>query len=317
MRPETIILILACVIAVAAIGAVGLFFLRRDALSSRLKTVAKRREALQEQQRQQRAKANQKGSMLSESHVALMKRFLEKVNLEDLISSRKVRAKLSAAGYRGQAPVIVYAFLRVAAPVGLMLIAAFYMFVAKVGDLELMARLGIVLGAGGLGYILPGILLQNTVTKRQKEMTKGFPNALDLLVICVEAGLSLEAAFARVSEEMMDSAPIVAQEFGLTTAELAFLADRRVALENLATRTGLDSVKSLTTALIQSEKYGTPLAQTLRVLAQESRDDRMARAEMKAAALGAKMTVPMMIFILPCMFIVVIGPAIIQMTAAF
>ena len=317
MRPETIILILACVTAAAAIGAVGLFFLRRDALSSRLKSVAKRREALQEQQRQQRAKANEKGSMLSESHVALMKRFLERVKLEDLIASREVRAKLSQGGYRGQAPVIVYAFLRVAAPVGLMLIAAFYMFVAKVFDLELMVRLGIVAGAGGFGYILPGILLQNMVTKRQKEMTKGFPNALDLLVICVEAGLSLEAAFSRVAEEMMDSAPVVAQEFGLSTAELAFLADRRQALENLANRTGLDAVKSLTTALIQSEKYGTPLAQTLRVLSQESRDDRMARAEMKAAALGAKMTVPMMIFILPCMFIVVIGPAIIQMAASF
>jgi tight adherence protein C len=144
-------------------------------------------------------------------------------------------------------------------------------------------------------------------------MTATFPDMLDLLVICVEAGLSIEAAFTRVTEEIADSSPVLAEEIGLTSAELTFLGDRSKAYANLSARTGLPAAKSLATALIQSERYGTPVSVALKVLAQENRDDRMAKAEKKAGALPAQLTVPMIVFFLPVLFLVIIGPAIIQM----
>jgi tight adherence protein C len=157
-------------------------------------------------------------------------------------------------------------------------------------------------------------MLTNTITKRQQALSRSFPDALDLMVICVEAGVSIEAAFQRVTEEMVESTPVIAEEIALTSAELAFLGDRRQAYENLAERTGLPAIKSLCTALLQSERYGTPVSVALRVLAQENREARMAAAEKKAAALPAKLTVPMIIFFLPVLFMVIIGPAAIQVS---
>ncbi|MDP6691134.1 MAG: type II secretion system F family protein, partial [Alphaproteobacteria bacterium] len=146
----------------------------------------------------------------------------------------------------------------------------------------------------------------------QKAIQKIFPDALDLMVICVEAGLSMEAAFHRVASELQSQGPEFTEELGLTTAELAFLPDRRQALLNLSERTGLPAVKALVTALAQAEKYGTPVSVSLRVLSQEQRDERMSRAEQKAGALPAQLTVPMIVFFLPVLFIVLIGPAIIK-----
>jgi len=146
-------------------------------------------------------------------------------------------------------------------------------------------------------------------------MTDVFPDVLDLMVICVEAGLGIEQAFARVSEEIVDSSPVLAQEIGILGAELAYLGDRRKAFENFALRTGLPAAKSLATTLIQSEQYGTPVGVAVQVLAKEKRHDRMSQAEKKAASLPAKLTVPMIIFFLPVLFIVVIGPAVIQITS--
>ena len=168
-------------------------------------------------------------------------------------------------------------------------------------------------GVGAVvGYYLPKLMLANTIQKRQDEMTQAFPDTLDLMVICVEAGLGVESAFARVTEEIVDASPILAQEFGLLSAELAYLGDRRQAFENFSNRTGMASAKALSTTLIQSEQYGTPVGVALKVLAQEKRNDRMSQAEKKAAALPAKLTVPMIIFFLPVLFIVVIGPAAMQ-----
>jgi tight adherence protein C len=150
------------------------------------------------------------------------------------------------------------------------------------------------------------------VAKRQQSITKAFPDALDLMVICVEAGLSMEAGFHRVADEIQETSPELSEELGLTTAELAFLPDRRAALENLAKRTGLPGMKALTTSLVQAEKYGTPVSVSLRVLSNEQRDDRMNKAERKAGALPAQLTVPMIVFFLPVLFIVLIGPAIIK-----
>jgi len=170
-----------------------------------------------------------------------------------------------------------------------------------------------VLLATWIGYYLPVLMLRNRISKRQLKLQRAYPDALDLVVICVESGMSVEAAFAKVTEQMMESCPEIAEEFGLTTAELAFLSDRRQAFDNLADRTGMAVFKSLSTTLQQSEKYGTPVAVGLRVLAKESRDARLALAEKKAAALPPKLTVPMILFFLPVLFIIIGGPAGIQL----
>jgi tight adherence protein C len=180
-----------------------------------------------------------------------------------------------------------------------------------------MLGVAVCFGAGLIGFYLPSILLTNAITRRQQDIQRKFPDALDLMVICVEAGLSLEAALGRVVEELGADAPALCEELGLTTAELAFLSDRRQALENLAERAGTQPIRSLVTALIQSERYGTPLGAALRVVSQESRDSRMAKAEEKAASLPAKLTVPMVSFFLPVLFMVLIGPTIIQVIRTF
>lgn len=310
---QTVILVLASAATFLMVGAFALPFLERDPLSSRLKAVAKRREELGHQQR---TKA-QKRPLLGSRQVGTMKTVLDRLKLQNLWGSRGLRIKLLQAGLRGQAPPVVFAFTRLLLPIVCALVAALVLFVGKEFDLDVGLKLGITMAAAFVGFYLPNLLLTNMIQKRQKQMVLGFPDALDLLVICVEAGASMEAAFNRVTEEMAASAPVVAEEFGLTSAELAFFTDRHKALENFVDRTGLPAVKSLVTALAQTEKYGTSLAQSLRVLAQENRDARMMRAEEKAGSLPAKLTVPMIAFFLPVIFLVVLGPAIIQVRDTF
>src|SRR5690606_2449594 len=172
------------------------------------------------------------------------------------------------------------------------------------------------LGAGILaayiGIKAPQIYIKNLITKRQTSIRRAFPDALDLLLICIESGMSVEAAFRKVSQEIGEQSIPLAEEFVLTSAEMSYLQDRRLAYENLGIRTGLDGVKAVTSALIQAERYGTPIAQSLRVMAQENRDIRMNEAEKRAAALPPKLTVPMIVFFLPVLFIVILGPAIMQ-----
>ena len=314
METQTIILFLASAATVMTVIAVAMPFLQKDQLSSRLNAVAKRREELSQQQRA-KLQEKEKKSQFSESQVGMMKKVVEAVNLQELLASRELKHKLSQGGYRGPTAAIVFTFLRLLTPIVLALTAAFLLFVAKTFEMEFYTKLMVCFGALPVGYFFPNLMLTSQVQSRQQAFTSSFPDALDLLVICVEAGLSMEAAFHRVTEELAESAPVLAEEFGLTTAELAYLGDRAKALENLAARSGLDTVKSFTTSLIQSEKYGTPLGTALRVISTENRDARMAKVEEKAAALGAKMTVPMIAFFLPVIFIVVIGPAVIQVMA--
>jgi tight adherence protein C len=162
---------------------------------------------------------------------------------------------------------------------------------------------------------LPWLFLKNKISRRQLDIKRAFPDALDLLLICVESGMSIEAAFRKVSQEVGSQSVALAEEFLLTTAELSYLQDRRQAYENLAKRTDLEGVKAVCVALQQTERYGTPLGQTLRVMAQENRDMRMSEAEKKAAALPPKLTVPMILFFLPVLFIVILGPAAIKVMA--
>src|SRR5947207_4461331 len=175
-----------------------------------------------------------------------------------------------------------------------------------------MVKLGICIACTYLGMNLPTLFIKNRISKRQLSIKRAFPDALDLLLICVESGMSIEAAFKRVSGEIGSQSIALAEELTLTTAELSYLQDRKTAYENLAKRTDLEGVKAVCMALAQSERYGTPLGQTLRIMAQENRDMRMMEAEKKAAALPPKLTVPMILFFLPVLFIVILGPAAIR-----
>jgi tight adherence protein C len=194
-------------------------------------------------------------------------------------------------------------------------VALVYMFLVLKMEQPPMVKVGLALGAAYLGMQLPYLFLKNQISKRQLSIKRAFPDSLDLLLICVESGMSVEAAFRRVSEEIGSQSVALAEELMLTTAELSYLQDRRMAYENLAKRVDLEGVKSVCVALQQSERYGTPLAQTLRVMSQENRDMRMSEAEKKAAALPPKLTVPMILFFLPVLFIVILGPAAIKVMA--
>jgi tight adherence protein C len=192
------------------------------------------------------------------------------------------------------------------------LVASFYIFAVLQLQYPFMLKLSGAAAAALLGYYLPGLYVKNRITKRQAAIRRAWPDALDLLLICVESGMGIESAVQRVCEEFGPQCPELADELGLLTAELSYLADRRKAYENLGERTGLDGVKAVATSLIQAEKYGTPVGQSLRVMAQENRQMRMSEVERKAAALPPKLTVPMILFFLPVLFAVIITPAAIQ-----
>src|SRR5947207_2351831 len=204
---------------------------------------------------------------------------------------------------------------RAVTPIVLFLGAALYVFVITQMDKSLTIKLGICIAAAYLGLQAPMLFLKNAITKRQLSIRRAFPDSLDLLLICIESGMSVEVAFRKVSTEIAGQSIALSEEFALTTAELSYLQDRKVAYENLAKRTGLEGVKSVCLALQQSERHGTPLGQSLAVVAQENRDMRMNEAEKKAAALPPKLTVPMILFFLPVLFIVILGPSGIKVAA--
>jgi tight adherence protein C len=315
MEMEQFILILAFAGAFLSIVAVGLPLVQRDSFSSRLKAVNKRREELQAQQRAKLAE--RRGPRRQQPRHSWMKLVVDRLNLQRMVDSPELRNRLSQAGWRGRGPAYTFVFLRIALPLVFGLVAAIIVFSSSKMEMAVGLKVLICGGAAFVGFLIPGILLTNTVKKRQTELLKGFPDSLDLITICVEAGLSMEGAFARVTDEIAESSPVLAEEFGLTTAELAFLGDRRQALENFASRTGQESIKALVTSLIQSEKYGTPLGVALRVLSRENREARMSRAEKKAGGLPAALTVPMILFFLPVLFLVLVGPAAIQVVRTF
>lgn len=312
---QTIIIMLAAIASFTAILAFTLPYLQTDQRDARLKAVTKHREELSEQQRARFQDKSTRG--LRPKQVSLMKRVVDMLRLQNFVDSERVRNRLVQAGHRRPAARVVFTFAHVAAPLIVVIFAVMFLLGPGGANMALATKIMIGFGAGLIGFLVPTVIVSNMIQKRQQLLIKAFPDALDLLVICVESGSSLEGAFTRVAEEMSDSAPELAEEFGLTTAELAFLANRRDALERFATRTGLAATKSLSTALIQAEKYGTPLGVSLRVLAQESRDARMSAAEKKAGSLPAKLTVPMITFFLPVLFIVLLGPAVIQTLAKF
>ena len=279
-------------------------------LAKRMKAVASERERIRQRERANLARAEK--ISLRQSPKQVVSRVVDNLNLSKWLAQEAARDKLVMAGYRGQAPYITFLFFRMMTPIVLMLTAAAYVFLLTNMHQPMTIKVGICLLAAYLGLQLPMLFLKNAISKRQLSIRRAFPDALDLLLICVESGMSIEMAFRKVSGEIGSQSIPLAEEFTLTTAELSYLQDRKVAYENLARRTGLDGVKSVCLALQQSERYGTPLGSALRVMAQENRDMRMSAAEKKAAALPPKLTVPMILFFLPVLFVVILGPTYIK-----
>jgi tight adherence protein C len=308
-------MLFAAVAATATILTLAMPLLSTDALSKRMNAVAIEREKLRQRERERLAHGERTKVTLRQTPRQYIQSVVEQLNLTKWLAQEEARDKLVQAGYRGQAPYITFLFFRMVMPVAMFLVALFYIFLVLEIDQSPVVKIGLCLGAAYFGMQLPLLFLKNRIAKRQLSIKRAFPDALDLLLICVESGMSIEAAFRKVSQEVGSQSVPLAEELTLTTAELSYLQDRKLAYENLAKRTGLDGVRSVCMALQQAERYGTPLAQALRVMSQENRDMRMSEAEKKAAALPPKLTVPMILFFLPVLFIVILGPAAIKVIA--
>ena len=302
--------VFAAVGAVATVITIAMPLLATDTLGKRMKSVAFEREKLRQRERERLARGGE--LQLRVSPKQYMQRVVEQFNLKKWVGQEEARALLVQAGYRGQAPYITYLFFRMVMPTAMFFISLFYVFVVLKLDQTPVIKVGMCLAATYFGMYLPSLFVKNKIARRQLSIRRAFPDSLDLLLICVESGMSIEAGFKRVAGEIGSQSIPLAEELTLTTAELSYLQDRRMAYENLAKRTNLDGVKSVCMALQQAEKYGTPMSQTLRVMAQENRDIRMSEAEKKAAGLPPKLTVPMILFFLPVLFIVILGPAAIK-----
>jgi tight adherence protein C len=309
--PRVLFMFFAAIAAGATVLTLAMPLLTTDTLDKRMKAVALEREQIRQRERERMAQQNSKVS-LRQSPKQYMKTVVDNFNLGKWVGQDKARSMLMQAGFRGQAPYITYLFFRMAMPIIMFFGSLFYIFVVIDLDYTPMLKFAMCIGCAYLGMYSPNLFLKNKIQRRQLSIKRAFPDALDLLLICVESGMSIEAAFRKVSEEIGTQSVALAEEFTLTTAELSYLPDRRQAYENLVQRTGLDGVKAVGIALQQSERYGTPLGTTLRVLAQENRDMRMSEAEKKAAGLPPKLTVPMILFFLPVLFVVILGPAAIK-----
>lgn len=310
MNVQFLVIVLTFVAALGTIVSLAMPYLQQDRLGARLKVVAERRNELKSQARSERASRKSKLRPTASSY---MQQVVDRLSLRKILELPETRLKLSQAGLRGQAPLVTFLFFRLVMPFIVFAGAFLYLLASDNFAGNMLAKLGVSFAAGFIGFYLPNVYVENLIGKRQQAISRAFPDALDLLLICVESGMTIEVAFGRVAKEIGGQSVELAEELGLTTAELAYLSDRRIALENLAQRTGLDGVKSVVTSLIQSERYGTPLGQSLRVMAQENRDLRMAAAEKKAGALPAQLTVPMIGCFLPVLFLVILGPVIITL----
>ena len=308
MNPQLIATVMAAVCVFATVLSVAMPMLARDRMNQRMKEMAVERAKMRSARIADLAK-DVKGGKLRTAPKGFMQRIVDELDLRAKFDNEELRENLKRAGLRGQAPVVSFMFFRIAAPVVLFISTLVYVFF--VGDVAYppVIKVMIALGAGFLGFYVPNVFISNLATKRQQSIKQAWPDSLDMLLICVQSGMSVEAAFGKVAKEIGRQSLELAEEMTLTTAELSYLQDRRQAYENLAKRTGLAGVKSVTTALVQAERYGTPVGTALRTMAKENREIRQSEAEAKAAALPPKLTVPMIVFFLPVLFIVILGPA--------
>jgi tight adherence protein C len=309
--PGFMLSLLIAIAAAATVLTLAMPILETDVLGRRMKAVALERDRIRARERERMAKGQNKVSLRQEPK-AFMKQIVESFSLSKWLGTERAKQQLAMAGYRGPQSEIAFLFFRMVTPIITFIAALFYLFIIAAFDLPLMMKVAICVAAAYLGIKAPEIFLSNATGKRQFSMRRAFPDTLDLLLICVESGMSIEQAFRKVSQEIGTQSVPMAEELTLTTAELSYLPERRSAYENFANRTGLDSVKQIVTVLIQAERYGTPLGNALRVVSQESRDMRMLAAEKKAASLPPKLTVPMIVFFLPVLLVVIVSPAVIQ-----
>ena len=281
-------------------------------LNKRMKAVSERRDELRRRSRAAIQGGPQGTGGLRQTDEGFKKRVVERLNLTKLLEDPKVVDQMAQAGFRGPRPVTAFYFFRFATPFVFMALTAFYLFVVNDFGLPVMMRVTASMAAAVAGFYAPNIYLSNLISKRRTSIMQAFPDALDLLLICVESGMSIEAAIQKVSAEIGGTSIELAEELSLLAAELSYLPDRRMAYDNLGRRNNHPGVKAVATAMTQAETYGTPLASALRVMAKENRELRLSAAEKKAAALPAQLTVPMIVFFLPVLFVVILGPAIIN-----
>ncbi|MFK3888307.1 type II secretion system F family protein [Sphingomonas sp. NPDC079357] len=289
----------------------------RDPMTRRVRALIDRREQLKAGITASTAKRRTK--LVHQSNAAdRVRALLSSLRVLQDEQVKEAQRKLIQAGIRNKEWAVAVIFGRLVLPIvfgGIMVVWVYLLDAFP--DWGALKRYGLVAGTFVLAYKAPDIFLKNKITKRTDGIRKGLPDALDLLVICAEAGLTVDAAFHRVSRELGKAYSELGEEFALTAIELGFLTDRRQAFENLANRVDLDAVRGVVTTMIQTEKYGTPLASALRVLSAEFRHERMMRAEEKAARLPAIMTVPLIMFILPVLFVVILGPAACSLNDSF
>lgn len=287
--------------------------LKQDKLTSRLKAVANRREELRKRNRAELA--NNERKTLRRADASFFKKFVDQLDLQKALEDPNVARKLVQAGLRGPKPISMFYFFRFSVPIFLGVATFGYLWFVNDHKLDLQMKIGAVVASFAVGFYGPNVYLENLIGKRRTSIMRAFPDSLDMMLICVEAGMSIELAFARVGEEIGTASTELAEELALTNAELSYLQDRRTAYYNLAERTNHPGVKGVAMALVQAEKYGTPMGSALRVMAKENRELRITEAEKKAAALPAKLTVPMIVFFLPVLFLVILGPAYIKIKA--
>jgi tight adherence protein C len=321
MTRDFLIAALAAVSAAAVVFTLGFSFLGRGGVSikQRIKRVALEREKMRAEEMSRLRGGGQqesvRGSIRRVAGREYVRSVVERFSLQKAFADDKTVDALARAGYRGQGPLNTYVFLRFVTPFALFVLAFLYLTFTVFADKPLYLNAIYAVFIGLVGAYLPTLMLKNRTIKRQKSVKRAWPDALDLMLLCVESGMSVEHAFKRVSKEIGLQSAELAEELTLTTAELSFLEDRTRAYDNLGKRTGLDVVKSVMTSLIQADRYGTSVGTSLRVMAEEGRETRMMEAEKKAAALPPKLTVPLILFFLPVLFIVIISPAIIRVFA--
>ena len=306
-KPQTLAAYLVAAAVFGTFLTIFLPYLQGNKLETRLKAVASQREKLR---KQSRAALEKKG--LRRKDDSVVGSISSKLNLATALEDPNVVKLMNQAGLRGPGPISAFYFARMALPFLGCGLTFFYIFFVNDHGLSQFMKYGSVIFGAAAGFYAPNLYISNLAQKRQKSLMRAFPDALDMLLICVEAGMSIEMGFNKVSQEIGTASPELAEEFGITVAELSYLPDRRLAYENLALRTGHEGVKAVCMALGQAERYGTPLGDALRMMAKENREMRMSEAEKKAAALPAKLTVPMILFFLPVLFLVVLGPAYIK-----
>ena len=308
---NTFLALVVAISIVATILTIAMPLLDTDQLGKRMKSVATERERIRARERERLATKDKKVALRSQPKV-YMKQLVEGFSLERWLGTEQAKAQLTMAGFRGKQAEVAFLFFRAVAPIGMALTGLIYTFGFFDTELSTTMKIGSGVFGAFVGIKTPELFLKNKISKRQASMRKAFPDAMDLILICVESGMSIEPAFRKVSLEIGIQSVELAEEFALTTAELSYLPDRRTAYDNLAARTGLEGLRQVSTVLVQAEKYGTPLGQALRVVSQEGRDQRLMEAEKKAASLPPKLTVPMIVFFLPILFAVILTPAIIQ-----